>query len=127
MTASPFQVFRFLVFSGDRVAGSTSEYQIAITPAFHNVAYVDWSSSSVSGYLLQVPQLKQHARTTKDGVYYWRFVNDLRNGRIMPLPEQTEQLYDLQSLHFRWLNPDGTLATGLPEHVVELEVYVYNG
>ena len=123
MSAPVYQCFRFLVFSGDRTGGSTSDYRLSIMPAFHNVAYVDWSASSVAGYLLNIPEVKQHARTSNHQTY-WRFVSDLQNGRILPIPEQTEQLYDLQTLTIRWLNPDGSLATGLPEHVLELEVYV---
>ena len=122
MAAPAYQCFRYLVFSGDRTAGSTSEYRITLSPAFHRVAYIDWAASSIAGYLLQIPEVKQHARTSGNQMY-WRFVDDLRNGRIRPLPEQTELLYDLQSLSIRWLNPDGSLATGLPEHVLELEVY----
>jgi len=122
-TVPGYKCFRYLVFSGDRLSGTTADYRIQVNPAFHSVAYVDWASSSVSGYLLQVPELRQHSRTSAETLY-WRFINDNQNGRRMPFPEQTDQLYDLQSLSPRWLNPDGSVATDVPEHLVELEVYV---
>jgi len=122
MAAAGYTCSRYFVYSSDRIGGTTSDYRIQINPAFHRVAYVDWASSSITGYLLQVPELRTHGRTSNN-LFYWRFVNDLRNGRLMPRPDQQEQLYDLQTLSIRWLNPDGTLAVNLPEHVLELEIY----
>ena len=51
-----YKCVRYLVYSTDRIGGTTSDYRIVINPAHHNVAYVDWASSSITGFLLQVPE-----------------------------------------------------------------------
>ena len=116
------------LWSNERLAGgTTADYVVVLNPPLRNIVGAEWTACSIPGLLLNLEELNWESRTTK-GLYYWRFVNDLVNygspsGRV----ENFDTPYNLERLTIHWRNPDGTVPTTLPEHVLELEFWVESG
>lgn len=114
---------RVLLSSGSRISGTTSENVVSLQTGslISGVVGAEWISCSIPGYVLQIQELPTSGFLS-NGVGYWRFCNDLTNGRYSDFKEAPFPPRTLQRLSLRWLNPNGTLATDLPEHCVEIEL-----
>lgn len=110
----------FLIWSANRVSGSTTDYTIKVSPAITGIVNADWVSSSTPGLALQIEEFTTLSRTT-NGFYYWRFVGDLT--RTPTRYEEPTRQITLNQLTIHWRNPDGSVPTTLPEHALELELW----
>lgn len=116
------QTYRLLIWSGNRVAGSTTDYVVEVSPAFNDIVYVDWSSVSVPGKLLYVEEFLQNGRTSNN-TYYWRFPTEVTNTRFARVIDAPDQARSIRKLTLHWRNPDGSVPTSFPEHTLELELW----
>ena len=110
----------FLIWSANRQTGSLTDYTIKVSPAITNDINAEWISCSVPGLTLQIEELTTLSRNS-NGVYYWRFINDL-----MHTPTRYDdpaRPFTLNQLTIHWRNPDGIAPLNLPEHTIELELW----
>ena len=116
------RTYRTLIWSGNRVSGSTTDYEIEISPAYNDVVFVDWVSCSVPGMVLHIEELTGNGRTSNNQ-YYWRFPAEYVNTRYPLVFDSPDQARSIRKLTLHWRNPDGSVPTGFPEHTLELELW----
>jgi hypothetical protein len=113
---------RVLIYSGNRQSGAINNYTIVLPFKLNNVVRMEWTSSSIAGYVLSVQDFNEGITTS--GTSYWRFLDALSNQRPRDCSftsSRTQQ--SISTLVLSFFNPDGTAATLTTEHVIELEVF----
>ena len=114
--------YRLLVWSANRVSGSTTDYVIEVSPAYNEIVYVDWASVSVPGMLLYIEEFAQNGRSTSN-TYYWRFPAEYVNTRYARIKDSGDEPRSIRKLTIHWRNPDGSVPASFPEHTLELELW----
>ena len=114
---------RVLIWSADRVTGTTTDYKITLRGGISNAVYIDLASSSIVGNLLRIDEL-ENAGLTTSGAPYWRFPTELTSTRAPPFPEHLLQPRALNTLTIHWRLPSGAALSSAPaEHTLELDVW----
>ena len=113
---------RLLVYSGDRVSGTTTDYAVEISPAYNDIVYVEWSSCSVPGKVLHIEEFAGNGRTSNN-TYYWRFPAEAVNSRYPLVFDPPDQARSIRRLTLHWRNADGSVPEDFAEHTLELELW----
>lgn len=116
---------RILLYSGNRVSGTTQSYTIVLPFTLTKVQRIEWNCSSIAGYMMSLQDFNESV--SSGGVSYWRFLDTLSNQRIRDAQfakrEYRITQQSLNTLVISFYNPDGTAATIANEHTIELEVF----
>jgi len=112
---------RYMVWSGNRISGTTTDYVIQVCPAFTKIVREEWVSCSIPGLVLQIEEFSNKGYSSNEK-YFWRFVGELVNQNAYR-HEPPHAPVNVSKLTIHWRNPDGSIPVSVPEHTLELELW----
>jgi hypothetical protein len=115
---------RVLLYSGNRKTGTTNSYTIVLPLTLQDVVRIEWLNTSIPGYMVSIQGFTENV--SSGGTPYWRFLDTYSNQRWYDgIDEKFEYRVTQRSLNtlvIALFNPDGTAATIVNEHTIELAV-----